>query len=61
MARINITDEARELHSQFRAVYGYVTVSTEVVQKFINTCKSKNIDLLYDYILSQGLAEEVEL
>lgn len=61
MARINITDEARELHRQFRAAFGYVIVSTEVVQKFINTYKSKNIDLLYDYVLSQGLAEEVEL
>lgn len=60
MTRVIITDEARELHRQFTAVYGYVTVSTATVQQFINACKSKNIDLLYDYVLSQGLAEEVE-
>ena len=50
MARIIITDEARELHMQFREAYS-----------FIDTCKSKNINLLYDYVLSQDMAEEVEL
>lgn len=61
MAKFIITEEARELHRQFTAAYSYVTVSTATVQKFINAYKSKNIDLLYDYVLSQGLAEEVEL
>lgn len=61
MARFNITDEAYELHSQFTAEYSFITVSVETVQTFINTYKSKNLNLLYDYILSQDLAEEIEL
>lgn len=61
MARIIITDEARELHRQFREAFRFITVSTETVQRFINTCKSKNLDLLYDYVLSQNMTEEVEL
>lgn len=65
--KIKITEEARELHRQFMAEYGYIAISVEVAQQFleayrdINISTDQRLDYLRDFVLSQGLEDEVEL
>lgn len=54
------------LYKEFINVCGYITVSRETVEMFVNEFgifedKERAIDLLRDFILSQGLEEDIEL
>lgn len=53
-------EKINALHADLRATYPYVSVSREVVELFIRTYNSYNVHLLYDYILSQDLADAIE-
>ncbi|QIG64522.1 hypothetical protein DAC23_248 [Bacteroides phage DAC23] len=60
MATQEITFE--ELKKQFNETYSYVSVDDSVIKSFLKSNKKiASVDLLYDYILSQGLEDEVEL
>ena len=50
-----------QLYEAFRSTYPYVSVDKKVVARFIKQYKSTDVHMLYDYILSQDLADEVEL
>lgn len=52
---------ARELYDAATAAYPYISFSVEVVKQFLNEGHKPDIWLLYDYILSQDLADEIEL
>ena len=57
----------RELFERFNEEYGgYITISEEVVESFLKNVVIKEVneytlDLLRDYVLSNGLEEEVVL
>lgn len=60
MATQEITFE--ELKKQFNETYSYVSVDDSVIKSFLKSNKKiASVDFLYDYILSQGLEDEVEL
>jgi hypothetical protein len=50
-----------QLYETFRSTYPYVSVDKKVVARFIKQYKSTNVHMLYDYILSQDLADDVVL
>lgn len=52
---------ARELYSAAREAYSYVYFDIAVVEQYLREGHTPDVWLLYDYILSQDLAEEVEL
>lgn len=49
-----------QLHEVLRDFYPYVSVDKKVVARFIKQYKSTDVHMLYDYILSQDLADEIE-
>lgn len=60
MATQEITFE--ELKKQFNETYSYVSVDDSVIKSFLKSHKKiASVHLLYDYVLSQGLEDEVEL
>lgn len=52
---------AEELYKTAKQAYPYITFSIEVVKQFLNQGFEPDEWLLYDYILSQDLAEDIEL
>lgn len=65
MKKKAITEEARKLFTDFCQEFSFVTITVETVQAFLNdcnpTCAAPMTALLFDYVLSQDLAEEVQL
>lgn len=49
------------LYGELRERYPYVSVDKKVVEQFVRNYKSHSVHLLYDYILSQGLEDDVEI
>lgn len=60
MSKFIITEEARNLYGRFISKFPFISISVETVQRFLSLYKRDNISMLHDYVLSQGLAEEVE-
>ena len=57
-ARINA------LYEEFREVYPFVSVSRQVVSEFVKSSKTvmkHDVHYLFDYIMANDLAEEVEI
>lgn len=52
---------AEELYKAARKAYPYVYFDIIVVKQYLRNGYKPDVWLLYDYILSQDLAEEVEL
>lgn len=52
---------AEELYKVARETYPYVYFDIAVVKQYLKKGYKPDVWLLYDYILSQDLAEEVEL
>lgn len=50
-----------QLYEEFVSTYGYVSISKEIVEDFCDKFRSDNVYLLYDYVLSQGLEEDIEI
>ena len=50
-----------ELYSDFMEQYSFVCLEKKYVKEFYEKFKSTNVDMLYDYIMSNGLEEEVVL
>lgn len=65
MKKKAITKEARKLFTDFCQEFSFVTITVETVQAFLNDCNptsaAPKTALLFDYVLSQDLAEEVQL
>lgn len=65
MKKKAITEEARKLFTDFCQEFSFVTITVETVQAFLNDCNPTSTApmtaLLFDYVLSQDLAEEVQL
>lgn len=54
-------ERVNALYEEFHATYPYVCIDKLVVEDFCREFDSCNVHLLYDYVLSQDLADEVEL
>lgn len=55
-----------QLYLAFINEYPFITVNEDVIRDFVKqypkiTNSSKDLDLLKDYILSEGLEDEIEL
>ena len=58
--------DTHQLYLAFIKEYPFITVNEDVIRDFVKqypkiTNSSKDLDLLMDYILSQGLEDEIEL
>ena len=58
--------DTHQLYLAFINKYPFITVNEDVIRDFVKqypkiTNSSKDLDLLKDYILSQGLEDEIEL
>lgn len=58
--------DTHQLYLAFIKEYPFITVNEDVIEDFVKqypqvTNSSKDLDLLMDYILSQGLEDEIEL
>lgn len=51
---------AEKLLAEFENEYPYVTVGLSVAQDYIDEVGNGSVHLFYDYVLSRGLAEDVE-
>lgn len=60
MATTDFNKTVDQLYEVLRDFYPYVSVDKKVVARFIKQYKSTDVHMLYDYILSQDLADEVE-
>ncbi len=54
-------DVMNAIYKDFRETYPFVSIGKEVVEAFYVRFKSTRVDLLLDYIISQGLEEDMEL
>lgn len=52
---------ARELYLAARQEYPYIYFGIEVVEQYLKEGNEPNTDLLYDYILANDLADDIEL
>lgn len=53
-------EKAVELRRKFQSVYPYIYADTHVYEVYLdNGYPADNYDLIQDFILSQGLADEV--
>lgn len=59
-----VKEKAQELHEELRERYPFVFVEIDKVEKYVRECNRNNyeisVDLLYDYLISQGLCEVEE-
>lgn len=58
--------DTHQLYLAFITEYPYISVDESVIENYVKenpkiTNSSKDLDLLKDYILSQGLEDEIEL
>lgn len=55
--------EIDKLYNEFRERYGFISITREVVADYYYNMygKSIRIDMLLDYILANGLEEDIEL
>ena len=56
-------EEIDKLYAEFRERYGFVSIAREAVADYYyDMCgKPVSIDMLLDYILANGLEEDIEL
>lgn len=56
-------EEIDKLYNEFRERYGFVSITREAVADYYHNMYGKpiRIDMLLDYILSNGLEEDIEL
>ena len=61
MATTDFNKTVDQLHEGLRDFYPHVFVDRKIVARFIRQYKSTDVHMLYDYILSQDLADDVVL
>lgn len=49
------------LYNNFMQQYSFVCINKEVVKQFYERFKSDNVHMLLDYVISNGLEEDIEL
>lgn len=56
-------EEIDKLYTEFRERYGFVSITREAVEDYYRNMYGKpvRIDMLLDYILANGLEEDIEL
>lgn len=56
-------EEIDKLYAEFRERYGFVSITREAVADYYRNMHGKpvRIDMLLDYILANGLEEDIEL
>jgi hypothetical protein len=56
-------EEIDKLYTEFREQYGFVSITREAVADYYRNMYGKpvRIDMLLDYILANGLEEDIEL
>lgn len=64
---MKISEEARKLFLDFCQEFSFVTITVETAQEFLNDFQgfqpignAPQTALLFDYVLSQGMEEEVQ-
>lgn len=55
-----MTEKINTLYAEFIETYPYVSINRQVVELFIRRFNLCNVHFLYDFVLSQDLADEVE-
>ena len=60
---MNTNAEIDKLHTEFRETYGFVSITREAVADYYHHMHGRpvRIDMLLDYILANGLEEDIEL
>ena len=49
------------LYGEFLAKYPFVTIDRSVVARFHKEYNSTNVDMLFDFVLAQGLEDDIEI
>lgn len=60
---MNTNTEIEKLYNEFREKYGFVHITREAVADYYHHMHGKpvRIDMLLDFILANGLEEDIEL
>ena len=60
---MNTNAEIEKLYNEFREKYGFVSITREAVADYYYNMHARpvRIDMLLDYILANGLEEDIEL
>lgn len=60
---MNTNAEIEKLYNEFCEKYGFVSITREAVADYYRNMRGKPIrmDMLLDYILANGLEEDIEL
>ena len=49
------------LYAEFTETYPYVSIERKVVEQFVKNYNNHSVHHLYDFILSQGLEDDIEI
>lgn len=60
---MNTNTQIERLYNEFRERYGFVSITREAVADYYHNMHGRpvRIDMLLDYILANGLEEDIEL
>lgn len=54
-------EKIESLYAEFKESYPYVSIDKRVVEQFVRKFNLCNVHFLYDFVMSQGLEDEVEI
>lgn len=54
-------EKIESLQREFRENYPWVSIDKRVVELFVRKFNLCNVHFLYDFVMSQGLEDEVEI
>ena len=49
------------LYGDFTTKYPFITIDRSTVAQFYKEYNSTNVDMLFDYVLAQGLDDDIEI
>ena len=56
-----MNETINSLYAEFTESYPYVSIDKRVVELFVRKFNLCNVHFLYDFVMSQGLEDEVEI
>ena len=56
-----MNETINSLYAEFTESYPYVSIDKRVVEQFVRKFNRCNVHFLYDFVMSQGLEDEVEI
>lgn len=57
----DMKEKIDSLYAEFKESYPYVSIDRQVVELFVRKFNLCNVHFLYDFVMSQGLEDEVEI